>query len=232
MLFHALFGPGHRKDTFSGLTVLLLAIVGSLSLSLWAREQTIPRAARTPGPPTKDVPGFPQAVDPFQALAQAAALSERELFVGVVVDGVLPDGRVDLSKPKTKVRYSFQSARGLGPQPSRPAGTLPKNTYCGKQNVILDKEGLVAQKDRTKQTCGRKPPLGLSVPESCTLADVMSFAKSRKNLPKKGPVRIEFFQATGGPAYRFSKGGKKRFTLAARDCRSLLQNKAAMGRVP
>jgi hypothetical protein len=174
--------------------------------------------------------GFPSAVDPVKSLAGARALTRRNLLRGIVMDGVRSDGTLDLSEGPGRVRYSFQSPPGHGPQPYREPGTLAKRVSCGKQNVQLRKEGLVAEPDLSDYPC---PPLTLEpLPDpECTAKDIWRLARKRK-VPKEGMAHLEYFRAKAGPAWRFEIAGTPhRFTVYG-DCQRELHGAEAQGSVP
>ena len=98
------------------------------------------------------------SVDAVATLSSARKLTKRPALRGIVLDGVQSDGTVDVSEGPGRVRYTFQSAAGQGAQPAREPGTLPKRITCGKQNVVLRKEGLVAEADHVSI---QFPPLSL-----------------------------------------------------------------------
>ena len=100
----------------------------------------------------------------------------------------------------------------------------------------MSAHGIAAERDVADVTCPRKKDeKGLSEPESCSLQDVWALAKTRK-IKADGPARIEFYDAAGGPAYRFvkerKKGGPQRFVVSAKDCKKLLRGKSQRGNVP
>ena len=137
-----------RRDHVVGLLIVAVAFLGALALSWWAKLESRPETSEPPGPPTTEgLVGYPSAVDAVQAIQVARTLTKRSMLRGFVAEAVRSDGTVDLSEGPGRVRYLFQSAPGQGPQPPRATGTLARRLYCGKQNVHLRKEGLVADPD-------------------------------------------------------------------------------------
>jgi hypothetical protein len=143
---------------------------------------------------------------------------------------------MDFTKKETRLRFSFQSLPGRGPQPHRTGGTLPVRSYCGRQNVQVGRAGLSTSPDHPETTCPRDDPRALPLPDSCDLKDVWRVAAKQRGFPAKGTADIEYFWARIGPAYRFAgkdqKGKTQRFTLSARDCKTLLSGADQRGTVP
>ena len=133
---------------------------------------------------------------------------------------------VDLSEGPGRVRYLFQSAPGQGPQPPRATGTLARRLYCGKQNVHLRKEGLVADPDISDYPCPARHTDALPDPR-CGPRDVWRRALS-KGAQSDRLARIEYYRARVGPAWRFELPGTPyRFSLYG-DCgRQLVPSEAA-----
>jgi hypothetical protein len=227
--------PSRRKDRILGLAILLSTFVACLGFSMWGRDAAIHDPAPPPAPPTSDFSGFPDKVRPFEVLELAQRLSVRPLLQGFVATGVKPDGTMDFSQKQTHLRFSFQSLPGRGPQPGRTAGTLPSRSYCGRQNVQVGRAGLGTSPDRPETSCPRQDPRGLPVPDSCDVKDLWKFAIKEKGIAK-GTAEIEYFWARLGPAYRFSgkdeRGRMQRFTLNARDCKTVLAGADQRGSVP
>lgn len=225
-----------RRDRVLGLSILGISFAGSMALSLWAKDETTPRAAPPPAPPTTmGVPGFPARVRPHELIERARSLSVRSLLQGFDAEGVRADGTMDFNVKGTSLRFAFQSPRGHGPQPARAGGTLPERTYCGLQSVIVGAHGIAAKKDDMKVACGHREPRALPPPDRCTVTDVWAIARSR-HIDDVGSARIEYFWAEAGPAYRFTKEEKKkptqRFVVSAKDCKKLFGGKQQRGGVP
>ncbi len=220
-----------RKDRWVGLVVVALCFALGLALSVWAKRKSRPETAEPPGPPTTaGLEGYPSQVDPIQALGVARQLTKRILLRGMVAEGVKSNGVVDLSEGPGRARFAFQSPEGHGPQPAREPGTLPRRHYCGKQNVHLRKEGLVADPDVSDYPCTAVLPEHLPDPK-CNLRDVWAHA-IRKGAPRDRLARIEYYRAKGGPAWRFElPGTPHRFSLYG-DCARVLEPSEAIGGVP
>jgi hypothetical protein len=200
-----------------------------LALSLWAKEKSRPEISEPPGPPTVDgIVGYPTAVEAVTTLASARKLTRRPALRGIVLDGVQADGTIDVNEAAARVRYTFQSSAGQGAQPPREPGTLPKRITCGKQSVVLTKQGLVAEPDQADYPC---PPGGIEpLPEpQCSAKELWKLARKRK-VPRDHPAHIEYFRAKAGPAWRFEVNGT-RFTLYG-DCKRELTGAEAHGSVP
>lgn len=223
--------PARSRDRLIGLVLVAVSFAICLALSLWAKEKSRPETSSPPGPPTvSGLVGYPNEVDALGALAAARKLTPRPLLRGIVLEGVQSDGNIDVSEGPGRVRYAFQSEAGHGPQPPREPGTLPKRVTCGKQNVVLRKEGLVAEPDQADYPC---PPGGLeALPEpQCSLRELWKLAKRRK-VPRERAAHIEYFRSKAGPAWRFEiTGTAHRFTMYG-DCKRELVGLEAHGSVP
>jgi hypothetical protein len=220
-----------RKDRLIGLSIVAVAFVLSLALSLWAKSASRPETSAPPGPPrTEGIVGYPSAVSPTQALPLARTLTRRSLLRGFVADGVRSDGTVDLSEGPGQVRFSFQSAAGQGPQPPREPGTRARRDFCGKQSVHLRKEGLVADPDLAEYPC--PPTHSDPLPEPrCDLRQIWAKALA-EGAPKQQLARIEYYRSMAGPAWRFELAGTPhRYTLYG-DCSNVLGAAEASGFVP
>ena len=225
--------PSRLKDRLYGLLIIAVAFSVCTGASLWAKEMTVPKAARPPAPRTKEgLSDYPERVRPFSVLQSAAARTDRPLFVGMKVDNVEGDGTLNFTKSKTQLRFVFQSPPNRGAQPAREGGRLPRYSYCGKQEVSLTKDGLGEKVDRIDTVCGSKDPVALKLPESCLVADVMQVLNGHKKQVSSARVRLEYFNSKAGPAYAVYRSGKKMFTLLAADCTTKLTRKLARGRVP
>ncbi len=220
-----------RRDKWTGLAIIGAAFLGCMGLSIWGMQMSTPRTAPAPLPVSQeDLPGFPNAVEPFALLARARALSVRDKLRGLTLQGVRADGTVDLEDAGSSVLFAFQSESGMGPQPVREPGTLPPRRYCGVQHVWVDQRGIVARPDNAAQPCGGKPILDLGAPRHCSLVDLWKVAK-KKGFSTKSPAHVEYFSSDGGPAYRITQK-KRKLTLSTRDCSTELKGRATHGNVP
>jgi hypothetical protein len=213
------------------LVIVAIAFALCLALSIWAKEKSRPETSEPPGPPTVvGIVGFPNQVDAVATLSAARKLSKRPNLRGIVLDGVQSDGLLDLAEGPGRVRYSFQSPAGHGAQPPREPGTLAKRLTCGKQNVLLRKEGLVAEPDGADFPC---PPGGVEpLPEpQCTARDIWRLAKKRK-MPKDRLAHIEYYRSKAGPAWRFEITGTPHHFSVYGDCKRELTTSEAHGTVP
>jgi hypothetical protein len=223
--------PERRRDRLVGLLIIVLSFGGCMGLSLWGLSKSTPRLAPEPLPPSMErLPGFPKHVDPLKLVERARELSVRVKFRGFVARGVRPDGTIDVSAKKSSVRYSFQSPSGIGYQPLRQGGTLPNRRYCGQQSVLLRADGIGATPDQPNRACPRRAPENLIVPTECSLEDVWKVAQKRR-VSKKGTARIEFYESSEGPAFRFKKD-RHTFSLLASNCSQVLSASEGRGIVP
>lgn len=224
-------GPERKRDRLQGLSMVGAAFFVCLGISYWAEKKSQPEVSEPPGPPTTEgVKGFPNAVDPLGTLPAARALTRRPLLRGFIADGVRSDGTLDVSDGQGRLRYSFQSPPGHGPQPPRERGTLARMHYCGRQTVLVKKEGLVAEPDMAGAMCSQPPSEPLPDPR-CTLAEVWQHAL-KKGAPADKRARIEYYRAAAGPAWRFEiTGTVHRFSLYG-DCKRELKGSESAGSVP
>jgi hypothetical protein len=220
-----------RRDKWLGMSIVAGTFVAGIILSLWAKHQSRPETSAPPGPPTiEGIRGYPDRVDVTATLAGARKVTKRTLLRGISAEGVRSDGTVDLSEGPGRVRYAFQSAPGQGPQPKSEIGPLPQRPLCGKQDVRLRREGLVADPDQPSVLCTPKMPDPLPDPQ-CSLATIWQRAVER-GIRTDRLARIEYYRAQGGPAWRFEQAETDaRFVLYG-DCRRELKGAAASGRVP
>ena len=206
-----------RTDRLRGLVIVGLTFILCLLLSTWAKRRATPVLSTPPGPPSSvGVVGFPAAVDAVKTLPRARQLTPRTLLRGIVAEAVKSDGTIDVSAPTGRVRYSFQSSAGEGPEPAREPGTLARRLYCGRQNIDLRKDGLVAETDAADAVCTPHPTDPLPEPH-CTLGDVWAHALGR-GVPKERLAHIEYYRSSAGPAWRFeAPHARGRFALYG-DC--------------
>jgi hypothetical protein len=219
-----------KRDKWIGMTIVGATFLLGISISLWAKHASRPETSVPPGPPTTvGIAGFPYKVDVTASLRGARAVTKRNLLRGFTAEGVRPDGTIDLTEGPGRARYSFQSAPGQGPQPDSEVGPLPRRPLCGRQDVQLRHEGLVADPDQADLPCAPKQLEPLPDPQ-CSLATIWARALER-GIRSDRLARIEYFRAHGGPAYRFEQQETAaRFVLYG-DCRRELKGAAAAGRV-
>jgi hypothetical protein len=219
------------RDKVLGLLIVAVAFAVCLALSIWAKEKSRPETSEPPGPPTvAGLVGYPSEVEPVASLAAARKLTKRPILRGIVLDGVQSNGTIDVSEGPGRVRYTFQSPAGHGAQPHREPGTLPKRVTCGRQNVVVRKEGLVAEPDQSDYPC---PPAAVEpLPDpQCSPRELWRLARKRK-VPRDRAAHIEYFRAKAGPAWRFEiSGTSHRFTMYG-DCKRELVGIEAHGTVP
>lgn len=203
-----------------------------LALSIWAKEKSRPELSEPPGPPTLEgIVGFPTEVEAIATLSAARKLTKRPALRGIELEGVAADGGINFDEVGARVRYTFQSPAGHGAQPHREPGTLPKRVTCGKQNVLLTKQGLVAEHDQADYPCPAGGVEALPEPQ-CTPRDLWKAARKRK-VPRDRLAHIEYFRSKAGPAWRFEITGapQHKFTLYG-DCKRELTGVEAYGSVP
>jgi hypothetical protein len=223
--------PARRKDRVVGLSIVLIAFVVGVGISLAAKRASRPETSEPPGPPTTvGVIGWRERVDVAKTMPRARELSQRPALRGFVAEGVKSDGTIDLSEGPGRARYSFQSPPGHGPQPIGEGGLPVRRVFCGRQNVFLRTEGLVAEPDVADAPCQAKIPEPLPDPQ-CSLATIWQAALQR-GVPSDRLARIEYYRSRSGPAWRFElPEGQHRFSLYG-DCKRELRGSQASGHVP
>jgi hypothetical protein len=214
-----------------GLSIVLVAFLLSLALSLWAKQASRPEVSEPPGPPSVDgVVGYPNQVDVVRTISAARRMTERPLFLGFVAEAVQSDGTVDVSEGPGGVRYVFQSPEGQGAHPEREPGTLPRRHYCGKQTVVLRREGLAVEPDVANARCPPGEIEPLPVPR-CQLSDVWNRARQR-GVASDQLAHVEYYRSKAGPAFRFEiKGTRHQFSLD-RKCERVLSKADSRGSAP
>lgn len=221
-----------RRDKRVGMGIVAASFLVGLGISFWAKLASRPETSEPPGPPTKEgVVGYPEHVDVVATLHAARTLTKRTLLRGIVIEGVKSDGTIDVSEGPARARYAFQSAPGDGPQPLTEAGTAHRQPFCGRQDVNVRREGIVADPDRSNTPCiGVRATDGLPDPQ-CTLATIWHQAVAR-GVPSDRLARIEYFRAHAGPAWRFSVPDNPQGFVLYGDCRRELKGASAAGHVP
>jgi hypothetical protein len=214
-----------------GLVIVAVSFMLCLALSIWAKEKSRPETSEPPGPPTiVGIIGYPNAVDGVETLAAARKLTRRPALRGIVFEGVSSDGTIDVTEGPGRARYTFQSEAGQGAQPDREPGTLPKRVTCGRQDVVLRKEGLAAEPDQADYPCPAGGVEALPEPQ-CPARTLWKLARRRK-IPSDRPAHIEYFRSKAGPAWRFEiLGSSHRFTVYG-DCKRELSGADAAGTIP
>ncbi len=218
-----------RRDRWMGLLIVGTAFVAALSVSWWARGKAAPEEEGPPAPPTTEgVVGYPHAVDAIATLETARGMTKRADLRGIALYGVASNGMVDVSVPGHRIRFAFSSARGEGPQPPHPPGTLARHAFCGRQNIHVRPDGIVADPDQATAPCS---PLGEPLPEPrCGPKEVWQVAV-RHGVPTNRPANIDYFRSVAGPAWRFNQIGSAPFVLYG-DCVRELTGRDVFGSVP
>lgn len=220
-----------QRDKWLGMAIVGVTFLIGIAISLWAKHASRPETSAPPGPPTTEgIVGWPAHVDVTATLVGARKVTRRTILRGFMAEGVSSDGKVDLTEGPVRVRYAFQSAPGQGPQPDSEVGPLPQRPLCGKQDVQLRKEGLVADADQPNTPCPPKQPEPLPDPQ-CTLATIWQRALER-GIRSDRLARIEYFRARGGPAWRFEQAETGAHFVLYGDCRTELKGGEASGHVP
>lgn len=217
-----------RQDRVTGLLVVSVAFTATLSISWWARLESSPEVSQPPPPASSaGLVGFPR-VDPVQALEVVRQTTPRDQLRGIVAEGVAADGTVDASKTG-RIRYVFQSPRGVGPQPPREEMGPPRQLYCGKQTVHVRETGIVVDPDMPAVTCPTVPVESLPDPR-CGPKELWERAVAKGAKPDR-LARVEYYRSRVGPAWRFTiPGSPVSFSLYG-DCGRELPAHEATGSV-
>ncbi len=220
-----------HRDKILGLAIVAATFLFGLGVSVWAKHASRPETSEPPGPPTTvGVIGFPYRVDVVATLPAARGATKRTLLRGIVLDGVRSDGTLNLTEGPGRARYVFQSPPGRGPQPAQAGPPSLRHVYCGRQEVQLRHEGLVAAADQAATPCPPEDLTPLPDPQ-CSLAAIWQHA-IKKGIRGDRLAHVEYYRANGGPAWRFDlREGGKRFVLYG-DCRRELRGTSASGHVP
>ncbi|MCC6213381.1 MAG: hypothetical protein IT376_00810 [Polyangiaceae bacterium] len=220
-----------KKDRLAGIAIISISFLMSLGMSQWAKRESAPEVAAPPAPATTEgVVGWPGAVDAIATLPTARLATARARLRGISMEAVASDGTIDFAGGGARVRYAFQSLSGEGPQPSRAPGELPKRTFCGKQNVHLKAEGLIADPDLTDFPCPPGPIEDLPEPR-CGPREVWRRAQE-KGAPTDRLARVEYYRARVGPAWRFELPGTPHRYSFYGDCGRELDTMEGTGFVP
>ena len=219
-----------RRDRVWGLLIVGTAFLAALSISWWARGVSTPSEIEAPAPPTTEgVAGFPHKVDAVATLEAARAATKRAELRGISAYGVAADGTVDVSAAGRGINYSFASARGQGPQPPRPPGTLPRHEFCGRQHVRVNGTGLVADPDVPSAPCS--PTMEPLPNPRCGPKQVWQ-AAVRRGMPADQLANITFFRSTSGPSWRFELPSQRKTLVLYGDCERELTGSEAIDITP
>jgi hypothetical protein len=220
-----------QRDKWIGMSIVGVTFLVGIAISAWAKHASRPETSAPPGPPTTvGIVGWPYKVDVTATLAGARKVTRRNLLRGITAEGVRPDGTLDFTEGPGNARYLFQSAPGEGPQPDSEVGPLPRRPLCGRQDVQLRKEGLVAAADQPEVLCAPRSPDPLPDPQ-CSLATIWQKALER-GIRGDRLARIEYYRAHGGPAWRFEQQETGAQFVLYGDCRRELRGAEATRRAP
>jgi hypothetical protein len=107
---------------------------------------------------------------------------------------------------------------------------LARRPSCGRQNIDIRRDGIVADPDAADTICSPHPVDPLPEPR-CTFADVWLRALAR-GVPKERFAHIEYYRSSAGPAYRFEAPHPRgRFSVYG-DCQRELEPKDALNIAP
>jgi hypothetical protein len=204
--------------------------LAALSISWWARGISTPSEIDVPAPPTSvGVTGFPHKVDAVATLDAARSATKRSELRGISAFGVAADGTVDVGTSGRTVKYSFASARGQGPQPPRPPGTLPRHEFCGRQHVRVNTTGLFADPDVPSSLCA--PAIEQLPNPRCGPKQVWQ-AAVRHGMPADQLANITYFRSASGPSWRFELPAQHKTLVLYGDCERELTGSEAVDVTP
>jgi hypothetical protein len=219
-----------RRDRVWGLLIVGSAFLAALSISWWARGVSTPSEIEPPAPPTRQgVAGFPHKVDVVATLDAARAVTKRSELRGLSAVGVASDGTVDAVATGRSIVYGFASARGQGPQPPRPPGTLPRHEFCGRQRVRVNGTGLFADPDMPGVPC--IPTMEALPAPRCGPKQVWQ-AAIRHGMPADQLANITYFRSVSGPSWRFEIPAQKKSLVLYGDCDRELSGSEAIDVTP
>ena len=218
-----------RRDRVWGLLIVGSAFLAGLCISWWARGVSSP-TGDVPAPATQQgVAGYPHKVDVLVTLEAARLITKRKDLRGLSATGVASDGTVDVGVPGRTIRYSFSSARGEGPQPPHPPGTLPKRIFCGKQTVQVMSDGIAADPDQAGLSC---PPNAEPLPSPRCGPKQVWQAALRHGVAADQPANIDYFRSVSGPAWRFEQPLVHKTVVLYGDCERELTGGEALSAGP
>lgn len=218
-----------RRDRVWGLLIVGSAFLAGLCISWWARGVSSPSDGAPALPTPEGVIGYPRKVDALATLDTASAITKRKDLRGLSAFGVSSDGTVDVGAPGRTIRYSFTSARGEGPQPPHPPGTLPKRVYCGKQTVQVTGAGIGADPDQAGLSC---PPNAEPLPRPRCGPKQVWQAAIRHGVTADQLANIDYFRSVTGPAWRFDQPSAHRTIVLYGDCERELTGSEALSAGP
>jgi hypothetical protein len=154
-------------------------------------------------------------VDVRGALDAAREVTKRVDLRGLSATGVASDGTVDVGAAGRTITMTFVSARGQGPQPPRPPGTLPHHEFCGKQRVRVNGTGLFAEPDLPGLPCG--PGMEPLPGPRCGPKQVWQ-AAIRHGMPPDQLANVTYFRSVAGPSWRFELPSQHKTLVLYGDC--------------
>ncbi|HTM44953.1 MAG TPA: hypothetical protein VL137_08360 [Polyangiaceae bacterium] len=229
-------GPGSepqrvRREQAIGLAILGTTFVLALVISWLVRRTVHEEVKEAPAAPvTEGLHGFPEHFDAVTALDRARELSLRKGLFGIELQGVRSNGTLALKDGgQSFARFILGSRRGEGPQPPVPPGERRNKDYCGRQEVVIDESGIRAKADKANHNCrGLKDWL----PDpACGPAQVWQYALKHQ-APPEALADLKYYQAAGGPAWRFSIANTAVDFVLDRNCKQELSDDVADGELP
>jgi len=193
--------------------ILLAAFLSCLVASGFARSVALSRGLGRFVPVSEELPGWPSKIDPLRIVPIAAGLSAHRSLVGITVDSLTQNGTVRPSSTQV-VRYVFQDAPPIA-----------SGRECPRQVIKLAASGLIATQDVAHAAC---PEGGLRVlpRPACSTSELLQRYRALGG-PAQGELKLEYFSASSGPAWRLGPvTGGRRWVIAG-DCSRLLSDAEA-----
>jgi hypothetical protein len=221
-----------RREQTIGLIILGSTFIAALVVSWLVRRAVHGEVVQPMPPPVTDgLAGFPEHFEPVSALDRARDLSPRKGLFGIELRGVRSNGTLALQSSAAPgfARFVLGSRRGEGPQPPVPPGEQRKKDYCGRQEVLIDQSGIRAEPDQANHSCR-----GFSewLPDPmCGPVQVWQYALTQK-APPEALADLEYYQASAGPAWRFSIPNSPVHFVLYGDCKRELDDDDAAGQLP
>ena len=216
----AIGAAGHRarrsvRDPILGLGIVVAAFLGSLGISVVARDAAVARRPATPQEAASRLYGWPHRVDPIRALGDARALSRFDALETIVATAVKADGTVDL-KVNGSVRYVLGGKRYAASVRPDAMPSKSRTQRCSRQTVRLGRDGLLAAPEREHQKCSEAEQWRLPEP-ACDMAQIWRLAAA-EGVPTNTVARIEYRRASDGPRWKFRSEDGRHHLEISQDC--------------
>jgi len=216
------------RDGYWAALVLGLTFCIGIAVSVWARQASRPASKSSPvSMSIEGIVGWPQNVDAVASLAAVRATMDDLALSGITAYGVRSDGRVDLTRGDGTVRYGFQAARPVAPDPKSSDTHLMK-LRCPKRVAHLRRDGFWVDPEQRTASCPTTHKQPLPAP-TCGMQDVWKLALS-EGAPDDRLARIEYRRSYSGPQWRLSIAELGFEIVVSPDCRRILHTRRSRNR--